>query len=372
MADYYELLGVSRDASEDELKKSYRKLARALHPDANPDDPEAEARFKEITKAYAVLSDAEARSRYDQFGEDGLRGGGGGGEPFGFNLNDIFENFFGGSSPFGQSGRGSSGPPRGQDQELVIDLAFEEAVFGIDRSVEFRTAVHCDTCDGSGAEEGSSPTTCSTCGGAGQVRQVRQSLLGQMQTVAACPTCDGSGEEISSPCASCNGEGRRMDAVSYEVRVPAGVDTGSTLRLTGRGAAGPRGGPSGDLYVHLRVADHAHLQREGETLVDELSITMLQAVLGVRINYETLDGPEELAIPPGTQPGEVLRLRGRGVPRLEGRARGDLLIQLAVEIPSKLSKEDEAALREVAARRDEEVADPGDRGLLGKLRSAFQ
>ena len=371
--DYYELLEVARDASPDELKKAYRRLARQYHPDANPDDPAAEAKFKEISEAYAVLSDDEARARYDRFGAEGLRGGQGG-DPFNFDLNDIFENFFGGNPFGGGRARGPSGPPRGQDQEVVLDLDFEEAIFGADRKVELRTAMACDVCDGSGATPGTSPRTCSTCDGAGQVRQVRQSLLGQMMTTSACPRCNGMGQEIPDPCSTCHGEGRRMDTASYEVRVPAGVDTGSTLRLTGRGAAGPRGGAPGDLYVHLRVADSDQFVRDGDHLVAEQPISMLQAALGARIEFDTLDGPEELAIPPGTQPGEVLRLRGRGVPRLEGRGRGrgDLLISLRVDIPTKLSKDDEAALRELAAARGEDVADPGDKGILGKLRSAFQ
>lgn len=371
--DYYELLGVSRDATADELKKAYRRLAREYHPDANPDNPDAEAKFKELSEAYAVLSDDEARSRYDRFGADGLRGGAAG-DPFNFDLNDIFENFFGGNPFGGGRQRGPSGPPRGQDQEVILDLDFEDAVFGSDRSVELRTAVACDVCDGSGAEEGTSAVTCATCNGIGQVRQVRQSLLGQMMATGQCPTCNGSGQEIPHPCSTCRGEGRRMDTRSFDVRVPAGVDTGSTLRLTGRGAAGPRGGEPGDLYVHLRVADSPDFRREGDHLHAVQPISMLQAALGARLDFETLDGPEELAIPPGTQPGEVLRLRGRGVPRLEGRGRGrgDLLIELRVDIPQKLAKDDEALLREIAARRGEDVADPGDKGLLGKLRSAFQ
>lgn len=370
--DYYELLEVSREATADELKKAYRRLARQYHPDTNPDDPEAEARFKQISEAYAVLSDDDARNRYDQFGAEGLRGGQGG-DPFNFDLNDIFENFFGGNPFGGGRSRGPSGPPRGQDQELVLDLEFEEAVFGVDHTVELRTAVLCDPCEGSGAAPGSEVQTCSTCGGAGQVRQVRQSLLGQMMTTAPCPTCNGMGDEIPEPCETCHGEGRRMDTKSYEVRVPAGVDTGSTLRLSGRGAAGQRGGGAGDLYVHLRVSDSDQFVREGDHLIAEQPISMLQAALGARIDFETLDGPEELAIPPGTQPGEVLRLRGRGVPRLEGRGRGrgDLLISLRVDIPTKLSKDDEAALRALAEQRGEDVAEPGDKGLLGKLRSAF-
>jgi molecular chaperone DnaJ len=372
--DYYELLGVGRDASSDDLKRAYRQLAREFHPDANPNDPQAEAKFKEISEAYAVLSDDDARARYDQFGHEGLRSGGMGGDPFNFDLNDIFENFFGGNPFGGGRNRRPSGPPPGEDQEIILDLAFDEAVFGIDKKVEIQTAVACDNCAGSGAAKGTTARSCTACGGVGQVRQMRQSLLGQMVTTAPCPTCAGLGEEIPDPCQVCRGEGRHRDTMSYEVRVPPGIDSGSTLRLTGRGAAGPRGGPSGDLYVHLRVEDSDTFVRDGDTLHAELHVTMLQATLGARIDFETLDGVVELAIPPGTQPGEVFRLRDYGVPRLEGRGRGrgELLVSIKVAVPSKLSKDDEEQLREIAERRGEKVADPGDRTVLGKIRSACQ
>lgn len=372
--DYYELLGVDRGASADDLKRAYRKLARQYHPDTNPDDQEAEAKFKEISEAYAVLSDQSARARYDQFGHEGLRGGGTGGDPFNFDLNDIFENFFGGNPFGGGRTRRPTGPPPGEDQEIILDLTFEEAVFGVDRKVELQTAVGCEPCSGTGAAEGTSAHRCTGCEGSGQIQQMRQSLLGQMVTTTHCPRCGGLGEEIPDPCPQCRGEGRYRDSMSYEVRVPAGVDTGSTLRLTGRGAAGPRGGTNGDLYVHLRVAASERFTRDGDTLYAELRITMLQAALGARIDFETLDQPVELAIPPGTQPGEVFRLRDHGVPRLEGRGRGrgDLLVSINVEIPTKLSKQDDELLRQIAQQRDENVAEPGDRTVLGKIRSAFQ
>ncbi len=372
--DYYELLGVDRGASADDLKRAYRKLARQYHPDANPDDREAEAKFKEISEAYAVLSDESARARYDQFGHEGLRGGGMGGDPFNFDLNDIFENFFGGNPFGGGRTRRPAGPPPGEDQEIVLDLTFEEAIFGVDRKVELQTAVGCEQCSGTGADEGTSARRCTGCEGSGQIQQMRQSLLGQMVTTTHCPRCGGLGEEIPNPCPQCRGEGRYRDSMSYEVRVPAGVDTGSTLRLTGRGAAGPRGGATGDLYVHLRVAASERFTRDGDTLYAELRITMLQAALGARIDFETLDQTVELAIPPGTQPGEIFRLRDHGVPRLEGRGRGrgDMLVSINVEIPTKLSKQDDELLRQIAQQRDENVADPGDRTVLGKIRSAFQ
>ena len=372
--DYYELLGVDRGASADDLKRAYRKLARQYHPDANPDDREAEAKFKEISEAYAVLSDESARARYDQFGHEGLRGGGMGGDPFNFDLNDIFENFFGGNPFGGGRTRRPAGPPPGEDQEIVLDLTFEEAIFGVDRKVELQTAVGCEQCSGTGADEGTSARRCTGCEGSGQIQQMRQSLLGQMVTTTHCPRCGGLGEEIPNPCPQCRGEGRYRDSMSYEVRVPAGVDTGSTLRLTGRGAAGPRGGVTGDLYVHLRVAASERFTRDGDTLYAELRITMLQAALGARIDFETLDQTVELAIPPGTQPGEIFRLRDHGVPRLEGRGRGrgDMLVSINVEIPTKLSKQDDELLRQIAQQRDENVADPGDKTVLGKIRSAFQ
>ena len=372
--DYYELLGVDRGASADDLKRAYRKLARQYHPDANPDDQEAEAKFMEISEAYAVLSDESARARYDQFGHEGLRGGGMGGDPFNFDLNDIFENFFGGNPFGGGRTRRPAGPPPGEDQEIVLDLTFEEAIFGVDRKVELQTAVGCEQCSGTGAAEGTSARRCTGCEGSGQIQQMRQSLLGQMVTTTHCPRCGGLGEEIPNPCPRCRGEGRYRDSMSYEVRVPAGVDTGSTLRLTGRGAAGPRGGATGDLYVHLRVAASERFTRDGDTLYAELRITMLQAALGARIDFETLDQTVELAIPPGTQPGEIFRLRDHGVPRLEGRGRGrgDMLVSINVEIPTKLSKQDDELLRQIAQQRDENVADPGDRTVLGKIRSAFQ
>lgn len=353
-ADYYELLEVSRDVSEGDLKRAYRQKAREHHPDANPGDGEAEARFKEISEAYAVLSDPQARARYDRFGHEGLRGGMGG-PAFDFDLSDIFDSFFGGNPFGGGRSRRPSGPSRGDDHETVVDLDFAEAVFGVDRPIDVRTLVSCDDCDGSGAAEGTSPTVCSVCGGAGQVRQVRQSLLGQMVTTAPCGQCRGTGMEIADPCSSCRGEGRRAGQVSLVVRVPPGVDSGATLRLSGRGSVGPRGGPAGDLYVHLRVAESDVFVRQGESLVAELPVTMLQAALGAKVTFETLDGPRELAVKAGTQPNDTIRLNGLGVPRANGRGRGDLHVVVRVDIPKKLSKSEVAKLREVASERGEQV-----------------
>jgi molecular chaperone DnaJ len=365
-ADYYELLGVRPDATTDEIKRAYRRLARELHPDANPGDPDAEARFKEMAVAYEVLSDPEKRQRYDRFGPEGIAAGasGGGG------LGDLFDMFFGGN-PFGGGASGPPGPLRGADLEVVLDLAFEDAIFGAQAPVSVRTAVPCEHCEATGESPGSSPKTCPDCGGAGQVRRVRQSILGQMVTATQCSGCGGFGTVIVDPCAVCHGEGRRLDEKVYTVDIPAGIDTGSTLRLAGRGAAGPRGGGLGDLYVHLRVRSHDRFQRHGYDLVHELRLPFTQAVLGAVFELETLDGTEELVVPRGTPSGRVFRLRGRGVPHVEGRGRGDLLVKVEVEVPTELSAEEEELLRELATVRGEEVA-PADEGFFSRLRSAFK
>ena len=335
MADHYETLGVERDATDEELKRAYRKLARQHHPDANPDDPSAEARFKEVRAAYEVLSDPERRSLYDRFGTDDVRATRMA-DPFSGGLGSIFDAFFGGDSPFG--GFGSSvrhgGPPPGEDLEAHVDLDLHEVVFGAEREVSVRTAVRCESCDGSGAEAGTSPVRCSQCGGSGQVRKVRQSMLGQMVTAAACDLCGGLGEMIEQPCGDCEGHGRKLERRTYSVQVPVGVDDGTTLRLSGRGAAGPRGGAHGDLYVTPRVRPHPRFHRNGSDLIHELHVPFTQAALGARLEYETLDGTEEIVIPKGTETGAVVRLRGRGVPHVRARGRGDLLIQLVWTCPT--------------------------------------
>lgn len=371
--DLYSLLGVDRDASPDEIKKAYRKLARQLHPDANPGDAAAEARFKEVSQAYEILSDPEKRSQYDRFGSAGPGGGPGGADPFGFSsVSDLFEAFFGGGSPFGGGARGPSGPPRGSDLEVVLELDFEDAVFGSESTVELRSAVACAACSGSGASPGTGTSSCDRCGGAGQVRQVRQSILGQMVSTTVCPQCSGAGEVVTDPCVSCRGDGRILEDVSYQVRVPPGVDDGSTLRLSGRGPVGQRGGRAGDLYVHIRVRPHDRFVRRGVDVLEELPIAMTQAVFGARLDHETLDGVEELEIPPGIETGEVLRLRGKGVPRLEGRGRGDHLVTVVVRTPEPEDEEQEELLRRFAELRGESVADPSEGGLFSRLKSAFR
>ena len=372
MADHYETLGVARDATDEEIKRAYRKMARQYHPDANPGDPAAEARFKEVSAAYEVLSDTERRSLYDRFGTDDLREARMS-DPFSGGLGSIFDAFFGGDSPFG--GFGSSGrrvgPPPGEDLEAHIDLDLHDVVFGVEREVSVRTAVRCESCDGGGAETGTSPVRCSQCGGSGQVRKVRQSMLGQMVTAAACDLCGGLGEMIEQPCGDCEGHGRKLERRTYSVQVPVGVDDGTTLRLSGRGAAGPRGGAHGDLYVHTRVRPHPRFHRSGSDLVHELHVPFTQAALGARLTYETLDGTEEIVIPRGTETGAVVGLRGRGVPHVRGRGRGDLLIQLVVDVPDDLTDEQEELVRRLAELRGEEVAEPSE-SLLGRIRTAFR
>jgi molecular chaperone DnaJ len=376
MADYYELLGVARNATADELKKAYRKQARELHPDANPGDAAAEEKFKKVARAYEVLSDQESRARYDRFGEQGVGGAGGPnvGDMFGGGggLGDLFDAFFGGGgSPFGGGGgRGPAGPPRGQDLEVVADVAFEQAVFGATVPVTLRTALRCDDCGGSGAGSGTKPVTCSECNGRGQVQRVRQSMLGQMVTSTACPKCSGLGQVIATPCTKCAGDGRIVSEKTYQVDVPAGVDTGSTLRLTGRGAVGPRGGGAGDLYVHIRVAAHDRYRREQDDLVTDLPVSVAQASLGARFLLPTLDGDEEIIVPPGTQPGREFVLRQRGVPRLQGRGRGDLRVIVQVQVPTKLTEFETELLKKLAESRGEEVQT--EHGLFARIKSAFQ
>ena len=374
MADYYELLGVSRTANADEIKKAYRQKARELHPDANPGDKAAEEKFKQVAQAYEVLSDTDSRARYDRFGEQGAAGGPNMGDVFaGGGLGDLFDAFFGGSGggagPFGGRG-GPAGPPRGQDLEVIADISLEQAVFGATVPVEVRTALRCDDCGGSGAGSGTQPITCSECNGRGQVQRMRQSLLGQMVTTSACPKCSGFGKVIVTPCPTCSGDGRVLTDKTYQVDVPAGVDTGSTLRLTGRGAVGQRGGGTGDLYVHIRVAAHDTFHREADDLLATLPISIAQAALGTRLMLTTFDGEEEIVVPAGTQPGREFTFRGKGVSRLQGRGRGDLRVRIQLQVPTKLTEFETELLRKFAESRGDAVG-AGEQGLFSKIKSAF-
>ena len=364
-----------REATADEIKRAYRQQARKLHPDANPDDPGAEEKFKELARAYEVLSDSESRARYDRFGEAGLgsAASAGAGEGFGGGIGDLFDAFFGRQSIRWRrwASRRPIGSAHGQDIEVVAELDFEAAVFGSAHPLSFANLIRCNDCNGMGAAPGTEPVTCSDCNGAGSVRRVRQSLLGQMVTAMPCQRCGGLGQVVVTPCPACRGEGRRRDQVTLTVDVPAGVDGGQTLRLAGRGAAGPRGGGNGDLFVHLRVREHDRFVRDGDDLTMRLPISAIQAALGVHRVIETLDGSEELLVPAGTQHGREFRLRGRGVPHVQGKGRGDLRVQVAVEVPTKLSKTQEELLRRFATEAGEDVM-PTDDSLLGRIRSAFR
>ncbi|HEY7439758.1 MAG TPA: molecular chaperone DnaJ [Acidimicrobiia bacterium] len=362
-ADYYALLGVERNASADEIKRAYRRLARELHPDAKPGDGEAEERFKLVTTAYETLRDSERRRRYDMFGTDGPTGGTGG---QGFGFGDLFDAFF--QSGFGGGG---GGPQRASDAEVLVELDLVEAAFGLTTTIDASLPATCERCEGSGCEPGTHPARCATCEGTGEVRQVRRSILGQLVTAAPCPTCDATGQTIPNPCSACSGTGRVRASQRIEVEIPAGIDDAQRLRLTGRGPAAPRNGVPGDLYVNVRVRPHPTLERHGFDLVHRRRIALTQAVLGATIEVPTLEEPESFDIPPGTQPGHVFKLGGRGVPVLQGRGRGDLLVHVDVDVPRKLSDEERELLEQFAELRGEEVAQPHESRRFSRLRSAF-
>ncbi|KGG26975.1 MULTISPECIES: molecular chaperone DnaJ [unclassified Prochlorococcus] len=352
MADYYDLLGVSKDADGDTLKRAYRRLARQYHPDINK-DPGAEDRFKEIGRAYEVLSDPQTRGRYDQFGEAGLGGAGGMpdvGDMGGFA--DLFETFFSGFGGAGGSGAGRSrrrGPQQGDDLRYDLKIDFEQAVFGQEREIKIPHLETCDTCSGSGAKVGSGPTTCTTCGGVGQVRRATRTPFGSFTQVAECPSCEGNGQVISDPCGACAGQGVRQIRKKLRINIPAGVDTGTRLRVAGEGNAGLRGGPSGDLYVFLTVKSHPQLRRDGITVLSEVNVSYLQAILGDIIEVDTVDGNTSLEIPAGTQPNAVLTLENKGIPKLGNPvARGNQRISINVKLPIRLSDEERGLLEDLA------------------------
>ncbi len=375
LGDLYALLDVRPDASDEEIKRAYRARARELHPDTNQGDPEAEARFKQVTVAYEVLRDPERRARYDRYGAEGVFGAQAGGMgDFGFEggLGDIFEAFFGQMA--GAGGGRRRGPQPGSDAEVRLGIDFAEAVFGCRKEISVRLPATCATCAGRGTAPGTDPVTCVDCQGTGELRRVRQSLLGQVVTSVACSRCGGTGDMIPDPCVDCRGEGRRMEESTFTVEVPAGVEDGSTLRLAERGAAGQRGGPSGSLFVHLAVARDPRFERQGDHLNTTLTIGMSQAVLGTEADVESLDGPQRLTLRPGTQHGHVERIRGLGVPHLRGRGRGDLFVHVLVATPTDLTPEQDELLRQFAASRGEDVSAPGTatgEGVFSRLRSAF-
>jgi molecular chaperone DnaJ len=370
--DYYEILGVPRNASADELKAAFRRLARQYHPDVN-NEPDAEERFKELNEAYAVLSDPDKRSAYDRYGHAGVRGPGGAPPDFNVNFNDfadIFSDLFG----FGGFGRSSTrsrnSPRRGADLQYRLELTFEEAVFGLEKEIEITRDEVCTTCHGSGAKPGTTPMRCTTCNGSGEVRQVRQTFIGSMVQVTTCPTCRGHGETISSPCTTCQGRGLERKTRRKVVNIPAGIDTGNQIRLAGEGQPGENGGPNGNLFILVQVKAHKFFRRREFDILLDLNINVAQATLGADVEVPTVDGPTTLKIPDGTQPGQVIHMKGKGVPRLRSNSRGDQLVIINVEVPKRLSNEQRQLFEKLAKSMGSEVR-PQERGILDWLKEAL-
>ena len=367
--DYYEVLGVSRSATPEEIKKAFRRLARQYHPDVNK-EPDAEAKFKEINEAYDVLSSQDKRAMYDRFGHNVPSGGpgfdpfGGGADPFG----SIFEAFFGGGMGGGRQTQ--RGPQRGADLRYTLEISFEEAVFGAEKEIEFLRLETCPTCTGSGAEPGTMPVRCPKCNGLGEIRQ--RAPIFNMVTVTTCDQCRGEGTVIAVPCHECKGDGRVSQARTLTVKIPAGVDGSSQIRITGEGEAGPRGGPHGNLYVALQVQPHKYFVREGNDILLELPLNVAQAALGVEMEVPTVDGAERLRIPAGTQGGTPFRLRGKGVPHLRGSGRGDQIVVTRVSVPKKLTEQQRRLFQELEKSLDPvQIGEGQDDGFFGRLRSAL-
>jgi molecular chaperone DnaJ len=346
--DYYDILGVPRNASQDEIKQAFRRMARQFHPDVNK-EPDAEERFKEINEAYGVLSDADKRGRYDRFGKQGL-GDIGGMPDYTADFSDLFEELFGFGFGGGRRGGGGSRrtPRRGRDLQMEVELSFEEAVFGAEKDIEFTRDEICSTCRGSGAEPGSNPRTCGTCGGRGEVRQVRQTFIMQMVETVTCPACGGRGEIIDVPCHTCHGSGQERKRVKKKVAIPAGVDNGMQIRLPGEGQAGANGGPSGNVFLQVTAKPHEFFKRKGNDILLDLDINIAQATLGADIEVPTVDGPARLEVPAGTQPGKVFRLKGKGVPHVRANGRGDQLVVINLDVPRKLTKEQRELFEQLA------------------------
>ncbi len=371
--DYYEVLGVAREADKEEIKQAYRRLARKYHPDVNKETG-AEERFKEINLAYEVLSEPDNRARYDRFGEAGVGSAAGAGFDVGDmgGFADIFESFFNGFSggaPGGQqTARRRGGPVRGDDLRLDLKLDFREAVFGGEKEIRISHLETCTNCTGSGAKPGTRPRTCSTCSGAGQVRRATRTPFGSFTQVSVCPTCNGTGQVVEEKCEVCGGDGQRQETKKLKITIPAGVDNGTRLRVSEAGDAGQRNGPPGDLYVYLFINEDAEFQREGINILSEIKVSYLQAILGSRLEINTVDGTEELTVPPGTQPDTVLTLESRGVPKLGNPvSRGDHLITISVDIPARISVEERELLEKLAKIRGDRVGKGGIEGFFGKV-----
>jgi molecular chaperone DnaJ len=367
--DYYDVLGLPRGASADDVKSAYRRLAKQYHPDVNR-EAGAEDKFKEINEAYAVLSDDQKRAAYDRYGHAGVSGGGFGAPDYtNFGVEDIFESFFG---SFGgmRSGAARRAPRRGPDLRHDLTISFEEAIGGIDKEIEFTRDELCPACKGSGAEPGTSPARCATCKGTGEVRQVRQTFLGSMVSATTCPTCRGTGEVIASPCHTCRGRTQVQQTRRRTVAIPAGVDSGTRVRIPGEGEPGVNGGPHGDLYVFLNVAPHKYFRRQGDDIVLEVAVNVALAALGGEVQVPTVNGAEKLKIPAGTQPGTVFQMRGRGVPHLQRGGRGDMHVVVTVATPTHLNGEQKKLLKDLARQLSDEAV-PQERGLVDRIRDVL-
>lgn len=365
--DYYEILGVSRSAGEEEIKRAYYRLARQYHPDVNNDDGAA-AHMKEINEAYQILSDPEKRSLYDRFGHAGVSGQfdqGFGDFPFG----DLFDSLFGGG--FGMRNAQRRGPQQGAHLKTTLTVEFEEAVFGAEKDLDIPRLESCPTCKGSGAEPGTTPMRCPQCRGSGEVRRASQSIFGQFINVTPCPRCNGEGEVVNTPCHECHGQKRVQITRKIAVKVPAGVDDGTQIRLAGEGESGTSGGPSGNLYVVIAVKPHAYFRREEHNLLLDLPLNIVQVTLGDEVDVPTLDGQEKLRVPPGTQHGKTFRIKNKGVPFLKRSGRGDLLVTAHVVVPNRLTEKQKSLLRELG-RTFTEDGSGQDKNLLDKFKQAFK
>ena len=370
--DYYAVLGVRRDADADEIKKAYRRLARELHPDVNP-DPQTQERFKEITQAYEVLSDTEKRYRYDRGADPFASGAGAGGFGAGMQFSDIMDAFFGPAAPAARGPR--SRARRGRNATIRVEMELAECAFGTTRELTVDTAVVCPTCSGEGTAPGTHPQTCDVCGGRSEVSQVTRSFLGQVMATRPCPGCGGYGTVIRRPCPECDADGRVRTRRTLKVRIPAGVEDGTHIQLAGEGETGPGGGPPGDLFLEIVQRPHPIFERQGDDLHCTVTIPMVAAALGATLKVDTLDGPADVDVRPGTQSGQAIPLYGQGTAHLNASGRGDLLIHVTVETPTKLEPEQENLLRELARLRGEESPPgrfaPGQQGFFSRLRDAF-
>lgn len=374
--DFYEVMGVPKNASEDEIKKAYRKLAKKYHPDLNPGDKEAEAKFKEVNEAYEVLSDQDKRARYDQFGHAGVdpnygAGAAGGGSPFGqdIDLGDIFSSFFGGGFGGGRR-QNPNAPRRGADTEAVLTISFEEAAKGCTKKVTYQNIDTCKECGGTGAQKGTSPKTCPTCNGSGQVHINQRTPFGVMQTSRTCDRCGGTGRIIENPCKACSGNGRVRASKTVEVTIPAGINDDQVLNVPRHGNAGINGGPAGDLHVYVNVRPHAIFERRGDDIWCEMPLTFTQAALGAEVTVPTLDGKVAYAVHEGTQPGDVFKLKGKGVPHLNGRGRGDQFVRVTIEVPKNLSARQKEILREFDQQAEEKNYQKR-KGFFDKIKELF-